>query len=169
MQPVLAYLGLGANEGDRERNIRTALERLASVPGVRLLRASRLLPSPPLGAPPAGAPPPAEFLNGVAELQTTLPAEALLAVCKALELEAGRRLPAPRHANRPLDLDILLYGTEHIDRRELVVPHPRLWERPFVLEPLRELGVDLAAWPRPERPRVLREATALTARCSEWL
>jgi pantoate--beta-alanine ligase len=165
MREVLAYLGLGANEGDRERNIRGALERLGALPGVRVLRCSRLLPSEPLG----GGPPQGQFLNGVAELATALPPHALLAVCKALEAAAGRRLPAPRNQPRPLDLDLLLWGRESIDTRELVLPHPRMFERPFVLEPLRELGVDLSLWPRPEPARIVRETAAFAALCAQWI
>lgn len=165
MREVTAYVGLGANEGDREARIREALQRLDATPGVRVVRTSRLLPSAPLG----DGPPQGEFLNGVAELRTTLPAAALLAVCKALEAMAGRRLPAPRNHPRPLDLDLLLYGDDVIDTRDLVVPHPRLSDRPFVVEPLRELGVDPAALPRVERPAVVRDAETVAALCSRWL
>ena len=168
MREVLAYLGLGANEGDRERNIRGALERLGAVPGVRVLRCSRLLPSEPVGGPPQG-----QFLNGVAELATTLPPHALLAVCKALEAAAGRRLPAVRNQPRPLDLDLLLHGRERVDTRELVLPHPRMFDRPFVLEPLRELGVDLSDWlsgrPHPGPARIVRESAEFAALCAQWI
>jgi pantoate--beta-alanine ligase len=166
MGEVTAYLGLGANEGDREASIRTALEGLARVPGVRVLRVSALRASAHAG----GGPPQPEYLNGVAEVATVLPPHALLAVCKALEAAAGRRLPAPRNQPRPLDLDLLLYGRERVDSRDLEVPHPRLLERPFVVEPLRELGVDAAVVAQllPVRPRLLRTAAEFSAVCAEW-
>jgi len=138
------------------------------VPGVRVLRCSRLLPSEPVGGPPQG-----QFLNGVAELSTTLPPHALLAVCKALEAAAGRRLPAVRNQPRPLDLDLLLHGRERVDTRELVLPHPRMFDRPFVLEPLRELGVDLSDWlsgrPHPGPARIVRESAEFAALCAQWI
>jgi pantoate--beta-alanine ligase len=109
------------------------------------------------------------FRNGVAELRTTLPAAALLAVCKALEAEAGRTLPAPRNHPRPLDLDLLLFGDERIDTRDLAVPHPRWHERDFVREPLRELGLDLDALPRHPGLEVLDAPGALAARTAGWL
>lgn len=82
---------------------------------------------------------------------------------------AGRRLPAPRNHPRPLDLDLIFYGQERIDTRELVVPHPRWHEREFVCEPLRELGVDLDASPRHVAPRVYEPPIEFAAQCSEWL
>jgi pantoate--beta-alanine ligase len=164
---VIAYLGVGANEGEREVAIRAALDRLASVPGTRVLRVSRLRPSRLVG----NGPEQGEFLNGVAEVATVLPPQALLAVCKALEAAAGRTLPAGVNQPRPLDLDILLYGDQCIDRSDLVVPHPRIAERPFVLEPLAELGIDaaaVAALANPMRPRLVRSAAEFGARCAEW-
>ncbi|MCY2956183.1 MAG: pantoate--beta-alanine ligase [Planctomycetota bacterium] len=164
MTEVLAYLGLGANEGDRERNIRTALSSLGAVPGVRVVRCSKLVSSALFGEGPEQG----EYLNGVAELATSLPAPALLSICRALEVAAGRRLPALRNHPRPLDLDLLLYGRETIDTRDLIVPHPRMWQRPFVLLPLRELGVDLALMPRPVRPLVVQDPAKFAALCSHW-
>lgn len=164
MTEVLAYLGLGANEGDRERNIRTALSSLGAAPGVRVVRCSKLVSSALFGEGPEQG----EYLNGVAELATSLPAPALLSICRALEVAAGRRLPALRNHPRPLDLDLLLYGRETIDTRDLIVPHPRMWQRPFVLLPLRELGVDLALMPRPVRPLVVQDPAKFAALCSHW-
>ena len=164
MRQVTAYLGLGANEGDREANIGNALERLGNVPGVRVLRVSTLRPSAFRGEGPAQG----EFLNGVAEVATTMPAAARLSVCKQLELAAGRELSAPPNHPRPLDLDLLVYGEERIDSAQLKVPHPRLWERPFVTEPLRELGVDPDRLPRWEPLRLIRQAEELASCCSAY-
>jgi len=160
-----AWLGLGSNLGDRRARIERALARLAQVPGVVVVRTSPLHESALVGdGPPQGA-----FLNGVAELRTDLPAAALLAVCKQLEREAGRELPAAPNHPRPLDLDLLFVGEERHDTRDLVLPHPRWHERDFVARPLRELGVDLATLPRHESLAVLTTPEDLVARCGAWL
>ncbi len=168
MREVVAFLGLGANIGDRERAIRTAVERLGVTPGIRVLRVSSLRETELVG----DGPPQGMFLNGACSIATSLPASALLSVCKALELAAGRTLPAPRNHPRALDVDLLLFGEEHIDTKELTVPHPRLFERAFVLEPLRELGVseqalsDLRPMPAPRLVTTTREFQAI---CSTWI
>ncbi len=164
MRAVTAYLGLGSNVGDRERHIRDALTQLGQVPGVSVVAVSTLRETEPVGGPPQGA-----FLNGAAEVSTTLPAAALLAICKQLESDAGRDLNAPRNHPRTLDLDILLFGDMRIDARDFRVPHPRLMERPFVLEPLAELGVDCDAIDIPSRPAVIRSAEEFAALNTEWL
>lgn len=164
MRETTVYLGLGSNEGDRQLHLERALQGLAATPGVRVSRTSRWCESTLVG----DGPPQGPFLNGVAELQTTLPAPALLAVCKALERQAGRVLPAPRNHPRPLDLDVLVYGDEVHDSCELQVPHPRLWDREFVTGPLRELGVDPAALPRPAHPAVVHEPAEIAALTARW-
>lgn len=164
MVETTAYLALGSNEGDRAAHLARAVERLATVPGVRAVRASPWHESAFVG----DGPPQAAFLNGAVELRTTLSPEALLGVAKALEAEAGRRLPAPRHHPRPLDVDLLFYGDRTIDTRDLVVPHPRWHEREFVRAPLRALGLDLDALPRWQRPEVITIAAEFAARCSTW-
>ncbi|MCA8963944.1 MAG: pantoate--beta-alanine ligase [Planctomycetes bacterium] len=165
MREITVHLGLGSNQGDRQTILRGALERLGAVPGVRVVRVSTLRESELVGqGPPQGA-----FLNGVAELCTSLSAAALLDVCKALEVAAGRRVPAPRNHPRPLDLDILTYGTQRIDSRQLVVPHPRWRERAFVTEPLQELGVDLDLLATLTAPVVIDDPAALAARTAAWL
>ncbi len=156
-----AYLGLGANLGDREASIRGALARLDATPGIRVVRQSTLRETEPVGGPPQGP-----YLNGVAEIDTTLPAYALLALCKACERDAGRDFDAERNAPRPLDLDVLLFGDERIDTRDLVVPHPRMHERSFVAQPLAELGVALP--PAPTFPRVVHAPDEFTALAIEW-
>lgn len=168
MREVVAYLGLGANEGDRERAIRTAVERLGATPGVRVLRISSLHESEFVGdGPQQGL-----YLNGACAIATTLHAHALLSVCKALEADAGRRLPSPRNHPRPLDVDVLLYADDRIDSKDLVVPHPRMHERDFVLQPLRELGVaaDLLSGLRPSpAPRLVTTTREFQAVCSSWI
>lgn len=160
-----AWVGLGSNEGDRRQHLLAAVAALRSIPGVEVVRVSAFHDSEFVGG---GTPQPV-CLNGVAELRTTLPPTALLAIGKELERRAGRRLPAPRNAPRPLDIDLLFYGDVRLDTRELVLPHPRWHLRDFVCRPLRELGVDVAALPRWERPELLTDAGAFAARCTEWL
>ncbi len=164
MREVIAYLGVGANLGDRAVAIESGLAALAAVPGVRVLACSSLRETEPVGGPPQG-----RYLNGAVRVATNLPAAALLAACKAIERSLGRAPDAPRNHPRPLDLDLLLFGDERIDTRDLIVPHPRLHEREFVLAPLRELRVDVDALPRPERPRVLRAPDAFATLCTQWL
>jgi 2-amino-4-hydroxy-6-hydroxymethyldihydropteridine diphosphokinase len=128
-----AYIGLGANLGDREASIRRAAE---------LIGAGRL--STIRETEPWGLREQPRFLNAGAELDTGLSARELLARLLAVELELGRVRTGPRWGPRAIDLDLLLYGAAKIDEEGLTVPHPRLHERLFVLEPLAELDPDLA-------------------------
>jgi pantoate--beta-alanine ligase len=163
--PTTAFVAFGSNVGDRAAHLQRALQRLHQVPGIAAVRHSSFVESQPVG----DGPPQGPFLNGVVELRTTLAPHALLAVCKALEAEAGRVLPAKRNQPRPLDLDLVFYGDSRIDTRDLVVPHRDWHRRPFVTGPLLELGVDLAARPRHEVPELLEAPGALVARVAEWL
>ena len=130
-----AYIALGANLGDREGNIRRALERLARTPGVRVVRVSKLLPNPAVGGPPNSPP----FLNAAAHLATTLDPYSLLGRLLEIERALGRARRA--HGDpRPIDLDLLLYGDRTIRLDDLTVPHPRMHERTFVLQPLAEIA-----------------------------
>ncbi|MBW7833113.1 MAG: 2-amino-4-hydroxy-6-hydroxymethyldihydropteridine diphosphokinase [Simplicispira suum] len=131
--PTTAWIGLGANLGDRTAALRTALAALAALPGTRLRRVSSLYRSAPVDA---GGP---DYLNAVAEIATQLPPHDLLAALQAIEHAAGRERPY-RNAPRTLDLDILLYGDLRLDTATLTLPHPRLHERAFVLLPLAELA-----------------------------
>jgi 2-amino-4-hydroxy-6-hydroxymethyldihydropteridine diphosphokinase len=133
-----AYVGLGANLGDRERTLRAAVDALAAEDGVELVAMSTLRETEPVGV---GEQP--LFLNGVVSVDTALAARELLDLLLALEQRFGRvRVPGER-GPRTLDLDLLLYGREEIDEPGLSVPHPRLHERRFVLEPLAELAPGL--------------------------
>ena len=134
---MLAYIGLGANLGDRELNLRRALERLEELGPVR---ASSLRETEPVGV--TDQP---KFLNAAAELATDLPPRELLERLLEIERELGRdRATERRWGPRVIDLDLLLFGQEAIDEPGLMVPHPRLADRRFVLEPLCELNEDLA-------------------------
>ena len=129
-----AYVGLGANLGDRERTLREAVAALGAEEGIEIHGVSTLRETEPVGV---GEQPP--FLNGAVVLDTTLEAPELLERLLAVEQRFGRvRIPG-EHGPRTLDLDLLLYGDEQIDEPGLAVPHPRLYERRFVLEPLVEL------------------------------
>jgi 2-amino-4-hydroxy-6-hydroxymethyldihydropteridine diphosphokinase len=129
---TLAYVGLGANLGDREATIRRAAD---------LIGAARL--SPIIETEPWGYADQPRFLNAVAELETELPPRALLARLLEVERSLGRVRTGPRYGPRTIDLDLLLYGEERIDEPDLRVPHPRLHERRFVLEPLAALVPEL--------------------------
>ena len=129
-----AYVGLGANLGDREATIRAALAELGDEDGIEVVAVSTLRETEPVGV---GPQPP--FLNGAAELETTLTPRELLDRLLATEQRFGRVRVPGEHGPRTLDLDLLLYGDEQIDEPGLTVPHPRLHERAFVLEPLAEL------------------------------
>ena len=133
-----AYVGLGANLGDRERTLREAVDALAAEDGIEVLAVSTLRDTDPVGV---GDQP--RYLNGAAELETTLTARELLAALLALEQRFGRVRVPGEHGPRTLDLDLLLYGDETIDEPGLAVPHPRIHERRFVLEPLAELAPGL--------------------------
>jgi 2-amino-4-hydroxy-6-hydroxymethyldihydropteridine diphosphokinase len=132
---VHAFVGLGSNLGDREGTLRAAVGRLRHLPETKVLRVSTLRNTDPVGY--VDQP---RFLNGAIELETALSARLLLGRLLELERTFGRdRAAAPAHGPRTLDLDLLLYGQEVIDEPGLEIPHPRLHERRFVLEPLAEL------------------------------
>jgi len=133
-----AYVGLGANLGDRERTLRAAVDALAAEDGVEVVSVSVLRETEPVGV---GQQP--LYLNGAAELETTLTARRLLDRLLAVEQRFGRIRVPGEQGPRTLDLDLLLYGDEVIDEPGLTVPHPRLHERRFVLEPLAELAPGL--------------------------
>ena len=133
-----AYVGLGANLGKRESTLRVAVAALGEEDGIEVVAVSTLRDTEPVGV---GEQPP--FLNGVVAVDTTLSARELLERLLAVEQRFGRvRVPGER-APRTLDLDLLLFGDEAIDEAGLTVPHPRLHERRFVLEPLAELAPGL--------------------------
>ena len=133
---VTAYVALGANLGDAAQTLGDALQTLSRTTGIRLVAASALYRTAPIDS--SGP----DYLNAVAEVATTLTAPALLTALQAIETAAGRERPY-RNAPRTLDLDLLLYGSARIDSPELTVPHPRMWERAFVLVPLAEIAPDL--------------------------
>ena len=133
-----AYIGLGANLGPREATLLRAVERLAAESGIRVLELSSLRDTEPVGV--TDQP---EFLNGAVAVETTLSPRALLDALLRIERELGRVRGGERFGPRTIDLDLLLYGEEVVDEPGLTVPHPRLHERRFALEPLAELDPEL--------------------------
>lgn len=134
---VNAYIGLGSNLGNRETNLRAALDRLARLPGTRLVRESSLMETEPVDSPEGAG----LFLNGVAWIETSLTPRQVLEALLAIERELGRdRKGQPRNAPRTIDLDLLLYGDQVINELDLQVPHPRMHEREFVLWPLLQIA-----------------------------
>ncbi|WEK49558.1 MAG: 2-amino-4-hydroxy-6-hydroxymethyldihydropteridine diphosphokinase [Candidatus Kaistia colombiensis] len=132
-----AYLGLGSNLGDREAMLRAAISALAATPGVRVTAVSSLYETPPWGPVPQGP-----YLNACIALDTTLSARDVLDLGLRIERDHGRER-AIRWGPRTLDIDLLLYGDATIDEEGLIVPHPRMTERAFVLVPLAEIAPEL--------------------------
>ena len=142
-----AYVALGSNLGDREATLRAAVKELADEPGIDVVAVSRFIDTEPVGY--VDQP---RFLNGAVALDTTLSARELLDVLLEVERRFGRvREDVPAQGPRTLDLDLLLFGDAELDEPGLRVPHPRLHERRFVLEPLAELDPALEV---PGRGRV---------------
>lgn len=134
------YVGLGANLGDREATIRRALELLDSDDDLRVVAVSTLRETDPVGF--VDQP---RFLNGAALLETQLGPRDVLDRLLRVESALGRTREGPRWGARTIDLDLLVHGSEVVDEPDLRVPHPRLAERRFVLEPLAELDPELVA------------------------
>ena len=134
-----AYVGLGGNLGDRRALLDAAVEALRREPGIEVVAVSSYRETEPVGV--VDQPP---FLNGAVAVETTLSARELLDRLLAVERSLGRmREGEERHGPRTIDLDLLLYGGETVDEPGLTVPHPRLAERAFALEPLVELDPTL--------------------------
>jgi 2-amino-4-hydroxy-6-hydroxymethyldihydropteridine diphosphokinase len=134
----LAYIGIGSNLDDPERQVRAAIDALMRLPRTRFGRASRLYRTAPWGNPDQPA-----FVNAAAVLSTTLPPRELLDALLAIERTRGRERAGERWGPRVIDLDILVYGDARIDEPGLHVPHPHSGERAFVLLPLADLDPEL--------------------------
>jgi 2-amino-4-hydroxy-6-hydroxymethyldihydropteridine diphosphokinase len=131
---TLAYLGLGSNLGSRARNLGAARRRLRQK-GARILRQSRVIETEPWGV--VEQP---HFLNQVVEVDWPGTPRQLLKAAKQVEVEGGRK-PAKHWGPRVIDVDILLFGDQQMESRDLVIPHPRIGERDFIRESLAELGI----------------------------
>jgi 2-amino-4-hydroxy-6-hydroxymethyldihydropteridine diphosphokinase len=137
-ESVTAYIALGANLGDAQASVRLAMTKIAQLPGVELLSVSSLYRTAPIES--SGL----DYINSVVKISSAWPAHSLLNFLQDIEHSAGRERPY-RNAPRTLDLDLLLYGSANISSERLTVPHPRMWERGFVLLPLREIAADLVS------------------------
>jgi 2-amino-4-hydroxy-6-hydroxymethyldihydropteridine diphosphokinase len=136
---ALVYLGLGSNLGDREEHLRAAVLALHGTPGLRVLRASPMYETEPVGLRQQPW-----FLNAVLEAATTLPSETVLRVVKGIEAGLGRTAGV-RWGPRVIDVDILLYDSQQVRTDVLTIPHAEMWNRRFVLLPLADLRPDLTA------------------------
>lgn len=143
MDTVRAYLGLGSNLGDRDGNLRGALEMLGAREGITVAEASSFIETDPVGG-PEGQP---KFVNAAAAVDTTLSPRELLGACQEVERALGReRGPDEvRWGPRTIDIDILLYGEQVVDEPDLQIPHPRMHEREFVLVPLAQIAPEVTA------------------------
>ncbi|MBI4355489.1 MAG: 2-amino-4-hydroxy-6-hydroxymethyldihydropteridine diphosphokinase [Candidatus Omnitrophica bacterium] len=129
---AVVLLGLGSNLGDREYHLDQALKALRATPGIRLQAISPLLEFPPVGGPPGQD----LFLNGTAQIETTLSPRELLTALQTIERRLGRLPGEARWSPRTIDLDILLYDEQVVQEPDVMIPHPLMHERLFVLEPL---------------------------------
>jgi 2-amino-4-hydroxy-6-hydroxymethyldihydropteridine diphosphokinase len=135
----ICYIALGSNSGRRADFIRLALEYLEKDPAVNVLKVSSLIETEPENSLPQR-----KFLNAAAKLETRYSARELLGKLQEIEVQLGREALHPRNQPRTIDLDILLFGDLKIDEHDLKIPHPRMWQREFVMVPLREIAPESA-------------------------
>ncbi|QDV91657.1 Bifunctional folate synthesis protein [Phycisphaerae bacterium RAS2] len=149
----IAFIGLGSNLGNREKNISAALNALEATREIDVLKTSALYETDPVGGPDGQG----KYLNAVAQVRTTLTAPRLLHVCRRIE-DSLQRQRAVHHGPRTMDLDILAFDDEIHSSPELMIPHPLMHERRFVMEPLAEIAPDWV------HPALDQNATELLAR-----
>jgi 2-amino-4-hydroxy-6-hydroxymethyldihydropteridine diphosphokinase len=150
-----AYLGLGSNLGDRAARLQGAVDGLAVTDGITVVAVSPVYETEPVGGPEQP-----DYLNAVVAVDTDLTPRQLLGVAQRLEDEA-ERVREEQWGPRTLDVDVLLVGEEHVDEPDLVIPHPRLYERAFVMVPLADLDPMLAPWVPPGETGVRRSEVEL--------
>ncbi|MFH0738257.1 MAG: 2-amino-4-hydroxy-6-hydroxymethyldihydropteridine diphosphokinase [Candidatus Omnitrophota bacterium] len=131
---ALCYLGIGSNFGNRLSNIRSAIRNIGQLKGTKVLKVSKIIETDPLGGPKAQE----KFLNAALKIETKIPPLPLLRKLKKIESNLGR-IKTVRNGPRTIDLDILFYADKIVNRRELKIPHPRVFEREFVIKPLLEV------------------------------
>ena len=131
---VVCYLGVGSNLGDRRKNIRLAIKKINNLKTTKVIKSSRIIETRPIGGPSGQV----NFLNAALKIRTGLSPFLLLKELKSIEKKLGRRKTV-RYGPRTIDLDILFYADKIIKRNGLEIPHPRIFEREFVLRPLLEV------------------------------
>jgi 2-amino-4-hydroxy-6-hydroxymethyldihydropteridine diphosphokinase len=135
---VSCYVALGSNLGNRQKNITLALKSLRLDPAIKIVKVSSLIETKAIGGPSQPG-----FLNGVVKLKTDYSAQELLRKLQEIEVKLGRKPPHLKNHPRTIDLDILLYGDLSIEKDNLKIPHPRMWQREFVTVPLKEIAPEL--------------------------
>lgn len=129
-----SYIGIGSNLGNRQENIKLAVKKINALEDTKVIKLSRLIETKPVGGPSRQS----RFLNAVLKIKTNLTPQRLLKKLKKIEQALGRVKTVP-NGPRTIDLDILLYGDKIINTKKLVIPHPRMFERDFVMRPLLEI------------------------------
>ncbi|MFY9402242.1 MAG: 2-amino-4-hydroxy-6-hydroxymethyldihydropteridine diphosphokinase [Candidatus Omnitrophota bacterium] len=131
---ITCYLGLGSNLGNRRRNIQNAILELSKIKGVKVLQTSTFINTKAVGG-PKNQP---NYLNAAIKIKTSIPAQVLLKKIKNIEIRLGR-IKSVRNGPRIIDIDILFYGEKKIQTKKIVIPHPRVFKRDFVIKPLSEV------------------------------
>ena len=131
---VTCYLGIGSNLGDREKFIKLAIKKINALKGTKIIKVSKIIETKPIGGPKGQG----KFLNAALKIKTNTSPLVLLKGLKSIEKELGR-VKTVSYGPRVIDLDILFYGNRIINRKDLKVPHPKIFEREFVIKPLLEI------------------------------
>lgn len=132
---AICYLGIGSNLGDRQKNISSAVKKINALKDTKVIKLSKIIETKPLG----GHAKQGKFLNAALKLKTNLSPIGLLKKLKKIEQELGRPKKHIPYSPRTIDLDILFYNHKIINRKDLQIPHPRIFEREFVIRPLLEI------------------------------
>lgn len=159
----MVYVGLGSNLGDRAANIEAAIEHLKKIEGLRIKKVSSLYETEPVGGPPQG-----KFLNGVVCVETSLSPWELLGELKVVEGRLGRKSTVP-DGPRTIDLDILLYRDLVVETEDLKIPHPRMDQRRFVLEPLAEIAPEVVHPRLKKKVSHMLEEITQNEQCRKWV
>jgi len=131
---VICYLGIGSNLGNRRKNIKLAIQKISALKDTEVIKSSRMIETEPVGGPVGQG----KFLNAALKIRTSLSPLILLKKLKSIEKQLGREKTV-RNGPRTIDLDILFYGDRIINSKNLTIPHPRVFEREFVIKPLLEI------------------------------
>ena len=131
---VICYLGVGSNLGDRRETIKSAVKEINALEGIKVIKSSKIIETDPVGGPARQG----KYLNSALKIRTNLTPFTLLKRLKQIEKKLGRKKTA-RFAPRTIDLDILFYGNKIINRKNLKIPHPKIFEREFVIKPLMQI------------------------------